>query len=140
MLVTNDGYNKEVSYMVNNSKNYRSLIKDIGSILEEGRKQAFRVVNNILTKTYWEIGSQIVEFEQIGNEKAAYGSKLLHRLSKDLRLTYGKGFSRRNILDMRRFYIIYPKWRTVSAKLSWSQYVELLRIDENIKTLDGEAR
>ena len=77
MLVTNDGYNKEVSYMVNNSKNYRSLIKDIGSILEEGRKQAFRVVNNILTKTYWEIGSQIVEFEQIGNETGGGEQQIL---------------------------------------------------------------
>ena len=119
--------------MVKNSKNYGSLIKDIGSILEESRKQAFRVVNTILTKTYWEIGSQIVEFEQIGNEKAEYGSKLLSRLSKDLRSKYGKGFSRRNILDMRRFYIIYPKWQTMSAKLSWSQYVELLRIDEDLE-------
>lgn len=114
-------------------ENYNNLITDIGSILEKGRQQAYKVVNEILVKTYWEIGRQIVEFEQKGKEKAEYGSSLLNNLSIDLKLRYGKGFSRRNIHDMRRFYLKYQKWQTVSAKLSWSHYVELLGIEDDLE-------
>jgi len=111
---------------------YNLLIKNIGRILEEGRREAIRSVNQILVQTYWEIGKQIVEYEQKGKEKAEYGSKLLDTLSKDLKLRYGKGFSRRNILDMRRFYHCYKIRQTVSAKLSWSYYVELLSVEDNL--------
>lgn len=114
-------------------KDYHHLIENIGLLLEQGRKQAYRAVNQILVKTYWEIGKQIVEYEQKGKEKAEYGSALLDTLSKDLKLRYGTGFSRRNILDMRRFYLAYPKWQTVSAELSWSHYVELFGIEEQLE-------
>jgi len=109
--------------------NYATLINSIGSLLEQGRRQAYQAINQILVNTYWEIGRQIVEYEQKGKEKAEYGSALLDNLSKDLKLKFGKGFSRRNILDMRRFFVAYPKWQTVSAELSWSHFVELLAID-----------
>ena len=114
-------------------KKYSFLIDSIGSLLEQGRKQAYQAVNTILVKTYWQIGKQIVEYEQEGKEKAEYGSALLDNLSRDLKIKYGKGFSRRNILDMRRFYQSYPKWQTVSAELSWSHYIELLSIDEPLE-------
>ncbi len=116
-----------------NKQKYFSLIDSIGSLLEQGRKQAYQAVNSILVKTYWEIGKQIVEYEQEGKEKAEYGSALLDNLSRDLKLRYGKGFSRRNILDMRRFYQSYQKWQTVSAELRWSHYIELLSIDEPLE-------
>lgn len=115
------------------SKGYGNLIRNIGTILEHGRRQAYNAINQILTKTYWEIGRQIVEFEQQGKEKAEYGSALLDTLSRDLKQKYGKGFSRRNVLDMRRFYIIYPNWQTVSAELSWSHYIELLGMEDNLE-------
>jgi predicted nuclease of restriction endonuclease-like (RecB) superfamily len=114
-------------------KEYSALISKIGSLLEAGRKQAYTAVNQILVKTYWEIGKQIIEYEQEGKEKAEYGSALLNTISKDLKLRFGKGFSRRNILDMRRFFIAYPKWQTVSAELGWSHYVELLGIDNTLE-------
>lgn len=80
-------------------KNYYSaLINSIGSLLEQGRRQAYHAVNEILVKTYWEIGKQIVEYEQKGKEKAEYGSALLENLSKDLKLMYGKGFSKSNLI------------------------------------------
>ena len=65
----------------------------------------------------------MVEFKQHGNERAKYGSDLLARISRDLRLRYGKGFGRRNALDMRRFYLVYQKWQTVPAKLSWRDFI-----------------
>lgn len=114
-------------------ENYKSLIKDIGKILEEGRTKAFRVVNEILVKTYWEIGRRIVVFEQQGKERAEYGSYLLDRLSKDLKLRYGKGFSRRNIVSIRLLYKKYPIGQTLSAQLGWSHYVELLTIEEDLE-------
>lgn len=114
------------------SKDYSVLITDIGSLLEQGRHQAYQAINSILVNTYWEIGKKIVEFEQKGKEKAEYGSALLEWLSKDLVLRYGKGFNIRNIYLMRKFYILFGNLQTVSAKLSWSHYVELLGIEDNL--------
>ncbi|MBU0460511.1 MAG: DUF1016 N-terminal domain-containing protein [Candidatus Woesearchaeota archaeon] len=102
---------------------YEQLISNIGVILEEARKNVYTHINQTLVKTYWEVGKEIVEFEQEGKEKAEYGSQLLEKISRDLKLKYGKGFSRRNLLDMRRFYLAYRKWQTVSAKLNWSHYI-----------------
>ena len=65
-------------------KNYNNLINNIGILLEEGRKQAVCTINNILVQTYWQIGKNIVEYEQGGKIRAEYGSNLLIRLSKDL--------------------------------------------------------
>jgi hypothetical protein len=102
-----------------NSNQYQQLKQTISQLLQQGRQQAIRQINNILVHTYWQIGKHIVEFEQQGNERAEYGTKLLNQLATDLKAEHGKGFSRRNVLDMRRFYLAYPKWQTVSAKLSW---------------------
>ncbi|MBI1968487.1 DUF1016 domain-containing protein [Candidatus Woesearchaeota archaeon] len=115
------------------NKGYKTLLTSIGAILEQGRKNAYRAVNTALLKTYWEIGKQMIEFEQQGKERAGYGSTLLDHLSKDLTVQYGKGFSRRNILDMRRFYLGYKNWQTVSAELGWSHYVELVSIEEELE-------
>lgn len=78
-----------------------------------------------MVKANWEIGRHIVEFEQHGEERAEYGTELLTRLSKDLGQQYGKGFGRRNILDMRRFYLSYQKWQAVPAKLSLTHFIAL---------------
>jgi predicted nuclease of restriction endonuclease-like (RecB) superfamily len=111
---------------------YEKLLADIGSAIEQARERVVRAINTELVKVNWEIGRHIVEYEQHGEERAEYGSELLTILSRDLRHRYGKGFGRRNILDMRRFYLAYPKWQTVSAKLSWSHYIELISISDEI--------
>ena len=69
---------------------YKHLVQDIGVILDEGRKQAYKTVNNILVKTYRKIGERIVEFEQKGNDKAEYGTELLDKLAADLKTQFGK--------------------------------------------------
>ena len=112
---------------------YNQLVDNIGLTLEKGRANAARAINSEILLTKWEIGKHIIEFEQHGNEKAEYGSNLLDKLSFDLKLRYGKGFSRRNVLDMRRFYAYFPIWQTVSAKLSWSHYVELIGIKDELE-------
>ena len=87
-----------------------------------------------MTKTYFLIGKRIVEEEQNGNERAEYGEKLIKNLSKKLTEEFGKGFSKRNLWQMKQFYLAYSKVQTVSAqfKLSWSHYLILMRM-ENIE-------
>lgn len=111
---------------------YLSLVGDIGKLLEQGRAQAIKSINTILVVTYWQVGKSIVEFEQAGNLKAEYGKELLLRLSKDLKNRYGKGFSRSNLQYMRLLYAHYPNRQTLSGKLSWSHYVELLSISDDM--------
>lgn len=110
---------------------YNDLLVNIGQAIETARQNAVKAVNTELVKANWENGRHIVEFEQHGHERADYGSDLLAKLSKDLKLRYGKGFGRRNVLDMRRFYQAYPKWQTVSAKLSWSHFIVLLGVSDD---------
>ena len=125
------------------SSNYNSLKESIALLLAKGRQKAAQSVNTILIETYWQIGKYIVEFEQAGNKKAEYGKELLTKLSKDLTLEYGKGFSRSNLFQIRAFYLRFSKIQTVSGqfnkneplslKLSWSHYVELLKTDDDLE-------
>ncbi|MHB1277669.1 MAG: DUF1016 N-terminal domain-containing protein [Bacteroidia bacterium] len=110
---------------------YNDLLDTIGITIEKARQNAVKSVNTELVKANWEIGRHIVEFEQDGQERAEYGSALLSMLSTDLKLRYGKGFGRRNVLDMRRFYLAYQKWQAVPAKLSWSHFVTLLSVSDD---------
>jgi len=114
------------------TQDYSKLLNNIGELLAQGRKTAMRAVNKILVETYWKIGKHIVEYEQQGTEKAEYGSQLLNRLARDLKQRYGKGFSKSNIYMMRQFYLKYPKFQTVSGKLSWSIYCELLSVSDDL--------
>ena len=84
---------------------YNRLVSGISGLLEEARHSAVRAVNSLLTATYWEVGRRIVEFEQGGRARAEYGKALLQRLGRDLTARFGRGFSDRNLLKMRTFYI-----------------------------------
>ncbi len=113
--------------------NYRKLKQHIGELLQEGRRKAGRAVNTILIQTYWHIGQHIVEYEQGGSEKSEYGSELLDRLSKDLSIEFGKGFSRSNLYQIRQLYLTFPKIQTLSGQLAWSHYVEILKCDNELE-------
>ena len=105
----------------------------IKMLMENARTDAAKQVNNILVKTYWEIGRIIVEDEQGHSDRAEYGKSLIADLSKKLTKEYGKGFSRSNLQNMRNFYLSYPICQTLSGKLSWSHYCELLSISDEQK-------
>ena len=107
------------------------FIQDIKTLLDTARNRVYQNINNIMTKTYFEIGKKIVEEEQDGKAKAEYGKELLKTLSSELTKEFGKGFSVRNLEQMRKFYLVYQKTKTPSAKfeLSWSHYIFLSRID-----------
>jgi len=100
------------------TQNYSTLITDLASLIEQGRKAAVRYVNTALVTTYWFMGRRIVEYEQKGKERAEYGEALLKKISADLTPQFGKGFTERNLGHMRQFYISYQKiLNTVCAEL-----------------------
>lgn len=89
-------------------KKYSKLIDNISFTIQRAKQNAYKAINVKLVKANWEIGKYIVEFEQEGKEKASYGSELLTRLAKDLKVKHGKGFSKSNIYLCRQFYLAYP--------------------------------
>ncbi len=95
---------------------YDGLVDGIAELLEQSRRATARAINGILTATYWEIGRRIVEHEQGGQPRAQYGSELLKRLATDLTARFGRGFSERNLRQMRFFYHGWEIWQTPSAK------------------------
>lgn len=111
------------------------LLSEIRILLHESRSQLQQTVNHTMVKTYWEVGRLIVEHEQQGEKRSAYGQQQIKMLSSQLKKEFGKGFNERNLRNMRSFYLLYPIWQTVSAKLSWSHYCVLLRV-ENQKARD----
>jgi predicted nuclease of restriction endonuclease-like (RecB) superfamily len=94
---------------------YDVLLVDVARVIEEARRAAARSVNAAMTATYWLIGQRIVEEEQAGSARARYGEALLDRLSSDLARRFGRGFSVRNLRQMRAFYIAWPNRQTLSA-------------------------
>ena len=121
---------EKTNKLVSNNAEYTDLLQNIGIALNNGRQKAVNQVNRAIVETNWNIGKYIVEYEQAGHEKAEYGSEILKRLSHDLIERYGKGFGMSNVNKMRKLYLTFPILQTLSAKLSWSHYVELLKIND----------
>ena len=114
-------------------KAYLDLVEQISDAYTQGQVRAVQAVNSHVAQTYWQVGRQIVEFEQGGKSKAEYGKALISNLARDLGLRHGKGFSRSNLIRIRQFYLAYPKGATLSHLLSWSHIVELLKIDDPLE-------
>ena len=112
---------------------YSSILKDIKAIIAKARYAAFTAINSEMLKAYFEIGRKIVEDEQKGKKRAGYGENLLETLSVELIKEFGRGFDSSNLRRMRRFYQTYQKWETVSPKLTWSHYCELIKIEDITK-------
>ena len=90
-------------------KNNLQMIEEIKDVITHSRNKIAYEVNNTMLLAYWNVGRIIVENEQNGNIKAEYGKQVLKELSKELRKTFGSGFSVSNLQYMRRFYLKYPK-------------------------------
>ncbi len=139
-----------------NQRDYSAVRADIIALLDAARQTAARSVNAVMTATYWSVGRRIVEFEQGGQERAAYGAEMIKRLGADLSREFGRGFGWRNLTQMRAFYLAWPAGQilqtpsaesagtpilpTVSGELKdlpaltqafplpWSAYVRLLSV------------
>jgi predicted nuclease of restriction endonuclease-like (RecB) superfamily len=126
---------------------YQAVLADVSGLLESARRAAARSVNAVMTATYWAVGRRIVEFEQEGADRAAYGTRLIARLAADLTKRFGRGYGAVNLSQMRKLYITWPHpeiFQTASEKLdwqhpalhlprfplSWSHYVSLLSVEK----------
>lgn len=140
-----------------------TFYSQIVELLQSARNKVVSTINQTMVLTYFEIGRKIVEEEQGGKKRADYGKKVIKELSKVLTKEFGKGFSERNLEQMRQFYLVYSKSQTVSAEsdiqksktmsaktfskistqkfnqkelmLSWSHYLKLMRLDDENKTI-----
>ncbi|HCS45366.1 MAG TPA: DUF1016 domain-containing protein [Pseudomonas sp.] len=106
-----------------------SLLGNLGELIRDARQKVLRAVDTVQVQTCWQIGRHIVEFEQEGARRAAYGKRLLPTLAKVLTTDFGKGFDERNLRYMRDFYQTFPIWNAVRSELSWTHYRRLLRVD-----------
>lgn len=146
----------------NSEINYGSLVEAISQAHEQTQRQATQAVNIALTLRNWLVGYHIFEYQQNGQDRAKYGEKLLENLSKDLRKV-GKGFTKRSLEMFRQFYLTYPITKSLISqfnlnlsnpssvemtrfdwqdddyfkqlfkKLSWTHFIELMRVEDNLK-------
>ena len=122
--------NQSIS-MVNTD--YCRLVNNITSLWSQAKEKAISAVNTELLEANWQTGKYIVEFEQGGKIRAEYGKQLLVNLAKDLTLLNGKGFNRTNLTYMRKLYLTFPICGTLSHKLTWSHYYEILKCDDPLE-------
>lgn len=119
----------------NNALN--SMVNDIKSILNKARENAYASINQNILYSNWQIGRRIVEEEQNGKERADYGTQLLKALSQQLVSDIGKEYNVRNLWYYKQFYLSFPDWQIVNARvhnLKWTHIRSILRVN------DSEAR
>ncbi len=107
----------------------QSLYQCIADIIVAAKTAAYRSTNTILLKMYWEIGQLVVEDEQKGQSRAAYGKAVLKKLAEQLTVEFGKGFDERNLNNMRAFFLAFPIWNAVRTELSWTHYRMISRVE-----------
>ena len=125
-----------------------NYVEDIKTISKNARNTAYFAINTEMIKAYWLIGRRIVLEEQEGEERAKYGKEVIKNVSKELSESFGRGFSERTIREYRQFYSTFPDlliaeinakdnndfyvnpiWRTVFAKLHWSHYQRVMKVE-----------
>lgn len=124
---------ENISSFVPQNGDLQPLIDNIAKVLQEARSQLATQINSTMTKAYWQIGKYIVEYEQGGLSRAEYGSATIKELSQRLTAMYGRGYSRPNLLNMRKFYLMYPKSQTVSDIFSWSHICLLMQAEDELE-------
>ena len=112
--------------------NINPVFEEIKSLVNNSKNKIYAAVNVEMLNLYWNIGKIIMNIQD-GETRAKYGDNVIDKLSIKLTKEFGRGFSKRNLRSMRCFYSCYPIWQTVSAKLSWSHYLEIIKIDDENK-------
>ena len=115
-----------------NENEINILFDNIKELVEQSRNRVYKTVNTEMISLHWNIGKMIVE-KQKGDSRAKYGDCLIKEISKRLTEYFGKGFSIQNLRRMRQFYLYYPIATTIMSQLSWTHYLELIKIKEDDK-------
>jgi predicted nuclease of restriction endonuclease-like (RecB) superfamily len=100
----------------------------IRDILSAARKRSLKAIDNEMTQAAWQTGREIVEEEQRGSKRAAYGSRIISTLSQRLSLELGRGYTATNLKYMRQFYVAFPKGHALSDQLTWTHYRMILSV------------
>ena len=111
---------------------WHSIFDDVTIIIDAARRSAARSVNAVMTAAYWLIGQNIVEFELEGKKRADYGEEIIERLAADLSARYGRGFSLRNVEQMKAFYLAWPIPQTLSAELEDEGKLQTLSAESSL--------
>ncbi len=111
----------------------KSFISEVKRIINNAQSNAVRSIDRERVLMYWNIGKQIVEEEQNGQDRAQYGAFVIKRLTEELLIEYGRGFSQRQLETCRQFYFTFPIAHTLRAELNWTQYKLLIRISDGDK-------
>ena len=120
---------------INNESVNPDFINDVCAIIEKGRQKAYEAIDKSMIETYWFIGKRIVEEEQMGNERAEYGKRIIENLSRELTMRYGKGYSKRYLAYFRKFYLSIDDIHILQTRLqniTWSHILKALRVDSEI--------
>ncbi|WP_310387833.1 PDDEXK nuclease domain-containing protein [Roseateles sp.] len=107
----------------------RPLLAELRTLIRQARQRALRAVDAVQVQTCWELGRHIVEFEQGGEARAAYGQRLLPMLAEGLTAEFGKGFDASNLRYMRLFFNAFPIRDALRHELSWTHYRSLLKLE-----------
>ena len=112
------------------AESMQAFVNEIRQIINHARTHAVRSVEFCRVQMYWAIGQRIVEKEQQGKERAAYGTYLIKRLAKEIEPEYGSGFGERQLKFCRHFHNTYPNGNALRSHLNWSQYRMLIQIPD----------
>ena len=114
---------------------FNAIYTDIKTLIVEARTTVAKQVNQVLTVTYWQIG-KLIQTKILNSGRAEYGDATIKKLSKELTKEFGKGVGYRNLIRMSHFYNKFQDIQivtTLSAKLSWSHFVEIIKLDNDIQ-------
>ena len=124
--------NKKSNILIENDFEVNELFSDIKELVISSRNKVYKTINQEMLNLHWNIGKMISTIQGC-SKRAAYGERVLNELSRRLTAEFGKGFSVQNLRNMRQFYRLFQIRQTVSSELSWSHYVEIIRIDDELK-------
>lgn len=111
----------------------KQLTDEIKNLVEASKIEVYKKINNSIVLTYWEVGKRIATLERKKSFDNQSIRLLLTDLSKELTQKIGKGYNRSNLTYMRLFYLNYETGVTLSHQLSWSHYIELLKVDDQLE-------
>lgn len=118
--------------LIKDDSGLNSIFDNIKDLIINSRNNIYNTINTEMLHLYWNIGRIIMKIQQ-GNERADCGDAVVNKLSQRLTNEFGRGFSKKNLERMRNFYICFPIATTVSSQLSWSHYLEIIKIEEEQK-------
>ena len=114
-----------------NDSHQTVFYSEIKTLIEQSRSKIYQAVNFAMVRTYWQIGKRIFDEEQNGKERADYGTFLIENLSEQLTRDFGKGFDRRNLFYMRKFYSAFPIVNALRSQLSWTHYRMIINVEDD---------